>query len=184
MGWPEEWTCIKPISHVKYLQWLMENCSKEARSGEVLRVLRNGNAAEEVSREIGRPVGIPETAVLLSLVCEYANRPDQARVFMACAEALESDVRGVRTSAQASGASHESGHPRQPTREHPDALQALSRLLAHYGKAAWQDGSWENAVPRIAHKMANRVDRLRGLGNGQVPAVVALAWETLTSGSR
>jgi len=65
------------------------------------------------------------------------------------------------------------GHPRR-----------LSRLLAHYGKAAWQDGSWENAVPRIAHKMANRVDRLRGLGNGQVPAVVALAWETLTSGSR
>jgi hypothetical protein len=27
--------------------------------------------------------------------------------------------------------------------------------------------------------VANRVDRLRAIGNGQVPAVVRLAWETL-----
>ena len=43
---------------------------------------------------------------------------------------------------------------------------------------------WWSAEPdvgRVAHGVANRVDRLRGLGNGQVPAVVALAWETLTT---
>jgi hypothetical protein len=28
--------------------------------------------------------------------------------------------------------------------------------------------------------VASRVDKLRCLGNGQVPAVVRLAWETLT----
>jgi hypothetical protein len=28
-----------------------------------------------------------------------------------------------------------------------------------------------------------RVDRLRALGNGQVPAVAALAWQVLTEGS-
>ena len=33
-----------------------------------------------------------------------------------------------------------------------------------------------------ADGMANRMDRLRCLGNGQVPAVVRLAWETLTNG--
>jgi DNA (cytosine-5)-methyltransferase 1 len=45
---------------------------------------------------------------------------------------------------------------------------------------------WWSAEPdvgRVAHGVANRVDRLRGLGNGQVPAVVALAWETLTRAS-
>jgi hypothetical protein len=182
MGWPEKFSCVEPISHVKYLQWLMENCNdEEARVREVLRVLRCGHAAEEVSRTIGRPVGFREAAVLLADLCEHANRPDQAWVFMACAEALESDVRGMWTPAQASGASHKSGHPRQSTREHSDALQALSRLLAHYGKAAWQDGSWENAVPRVARKVADGVDRLKGLGNGQVPAMVPLAWETLTA---
>jgi len=41
--------------------------------------------------------------------------------------------------------------------------------------------SAEPGVGRVAHGVANRVDRLRGLGNGQVPAVVALAWETLTT---
>jgi DNA (cytosine-5)-methyltransferase 1 len=181
MGWPANWSCTEPISHVQYLQWLMENCNdEETRGREVLRVLRCGHAAEEVSRTVGRPVGFREAAVLFADVCQHANRPDQARVFMACAEAPESDVRGVQTSAQASGASHESGHPRQPTGEHPDALQALSRLLAHYGKAAWQDGSWENAVPRVANKVAARVDRLRCTGNGQVPGAAAMAWRILS----
>ena len=182
MGWPKNWTCLDNISHVEYLQWLMENCDdEETRGREVLRVLRCGHVAEEVSRSIGRPIGIQQAAVLLADVCQHANRPDQARILMACAETLESDVRGMRTPAQAAGTSHQPGHQGQPTREHPDALQALSRLLAHYGKAAWQDGSWENAVPRVANKVAHRVDRLRCLGNGQVPAVVRLAWETLFS---
>jgi len=46
-----------------------------------------------------------------------------------------------------------------------------------------RNGWWsaEPDVGRVAHGVADRVDRLRGLGNGQVPAVVALAWETLTT---
>ena len=39
----------------------------------------------------------------------------------------------------------------------------------------------EPAVGRVAYVVANRVDRLRGLGNGQVPAVAALAWRTLSA---
>jgi DNA (cytosine-5)-methyltransferase 1 len=39
----------------------------------------------------------------------------------------------------------------------------------------------EPDVGRVAHGVAARVDRLRALGNGQVPAVAALAWQTLTS---
>lgn len=44
-------------------------------------------------------------------------------------------------------------------------------------------GDWwrsEPAVGRVAHGVAARVDRLRCLGNGQVPAVVPLAWHLLT----
>ena len=37
----------------------------------------------------------------------------------------------------------------------------------------------EPDVGRVAHRVAARVDRLRCIGNGQVPAVVKLAWETL-----
>jgi DNA (cytosine-5)-methyltransferase 1 len=40
-------------------------------------------------------------------------------------------------------------------------------------------GLWtsEPGVGRMAHGVANRVDRLKALGNGQVSAVVKLAWE-------
>jgi len=34
-------------------------------------------------------------------------------------------------------------------------------------------------LDRVAHGVAHRVDRLKAIGNGQVPAVVELAWRTL-----
>jgi DNA (cytosine-5)-methyltransferase 1 len=37
----------------------------------------------------------------------------------------------------------------------------------------------EPAVGRVAHGVANRVDRIKALGNGQVPAVVRAAWGIL-----
>jgi DNA (cytosine-5)-methyltransferase 1 len=37
----------------------------------------------------------------------------------------------------------------------------------------------ESGVGRVAHGVAHRVERLKAIGNGQVPAVAALAWETL-----
>jgi DNA (cytosine-5)-methyltransferase 1 len=39
----------------------------------------------------------------------------------------------------------------------------------------------EPDVGRVAHGVASRVDQLRCLGNGQVPAVAALAWRMLNS---
>jgi len=44
--------------------------------------------------------------------------------------------------------------------------------------AAERGGWWETEpdVGRVAHGVASRVDRLACLGNGQVPAVVRLAW--------
>jgi DNA (cytosine-5)-methyltransferase 1 len=43
-----------------------------------------------------------------------------------------------------------------------------------------QAGPTESRLGRVAHGMAHRVDRLRAVGNGQVPAVVAAAWLLLT----
>lgn len=39
----------------------------------------------------------------------------------------------------------------------------------------------EPDVGRVANGVASRVDRLKALGNGQVPAVAALAWQILTA---
>jgi DNA (cytosine-5)-methyltransferase 1 len=48
-------------------------------------------------------------------------------------------------------------------------------------------GGWwrsEPAVGRVADGVASRVDRLTAIGNGQVPAVAALAWRTLMAAHR
>jgi DNA (cytosine-5)-methyltransferase 1 len=50
--------------------------------------------------------------------------------------------------------------------------------------AWWRHDPADQAEPnvgRVAHGVAARVDRLRCIGNGQVPAVAALAWRTLTN---
>jgi DNA (cytosine-5)-methyltransferase 1 len=47
-------------------------------------------------------------------------------------------------------------------------------------------GSWwltEPSVGRVAHGVAARVDRLKAIGNGQVPSVAATAWKLLTEDS-
>lgn len=37
----------------------------------------------------------------------------------------------------------------------------------------------ESRLGRMAHGVANRVDRLKAIGNGQVPLVAATAWRIL-----
>ncbi len=49
--------------------------------------------------------------------------------------------------------------------------------------AADRRGTWWSTEPelgRVADGVAHRVDRLRAIGNGQVPAVAALAWRLLS----
>ena len=56
----------------------------------------------------------------------------------------------------------------------------------HHSGGSSTDGSrewWatEPSVGRVAHGVAHRVDRLKAIGNGQVPACAAAAWRLLTS---
>lgn len=51
------------------------------------------------------------------------------------------------------------------------------------GRNGFEHASWwptEPDVGRVANGMAARVDRLKAIGNGQVPRVAATAWEILT----
>jgi DNA (cytosine-5)-methyltransferase 1 len=50
---------------------------------------------------------------------------------------------------------------------------------ADAGRPGWWE--FEPDVGRVADGVASRMDRLRCIGNGQVPGVVRLAWRTLTT---
>lgn len=182
MGWPRKWTALEPMNRNEYIAWLMGfSHDEKRRDAEALRMLRKGNDAPQIRKAAGGYEHISEAPVLLAQLCEYANGPDQARVFVEGAETPEGILRMLRIQASQTGASHRSGQAEQRPVEHSDSVQALPRLLAHYGEKAWQDGSWENATPRVAFGVARRVDRLKAIGNGQVPAAAALAWRVLFS---
>lgn len=78
------------------------------------------------------------------------------------------------------------GHDLPEARREGKAGPPPAAGLPHGEGAQWgSGGSWYEAQPSVgcvADGVANRVDRLRALGNGQVPAVAALAWKTLTQG--
>lgn len=55
--------------------------------------------------------------------------------------------------------------------------------VAGLGKSCWpKPRQWESEpdLGRVAHGVAARMDRLKAIGNGQVPAVVELAWKALS----
>lgn len=56
--------------------------------------------------------------------------------------------------------------------------QRVQAVVEIGGNPGWW--STEPDVGRVAHGVAARLDRLKAIGNGQVPAVVALAWRELT----
>ena len=66
--------------------------------------------------------------------------------------------------------------------EQPDGLANPDREQAKRTAEPRQERNSGNPEPqlgRVAHGVAHRVDRLKAIGNGQVPAVAALAWRAL-----
>jgi DNA (cytosine-5)-methyltransferase 1 len=112
-------------------------------------------------------------------------------------------IRGeVLADAQCTGLEGHRGIPGNPQKPELGDNGASDAPVAHADgvhrrtRARWQDGaqacysgatedaSWwgiEPDVGRVANGVANRVDRLRAIGNGQVPAVAAAAWVLLSA---
>lgn len=167
-----------------------------ANGPQAVRALRDCHGALAIQREIRGRGGVSPEAVLLTYLRKLEERTtDEARVQLARSEASEEEVRGLRARQEPARAPHRSGPCEQLGREHSDTLQVLSRLLAHDAEAAWVEYSrtyaravfgpdWELGLARVAHGVPDRVDRLRAIGNGVVPAQAAAAfvelWEALT----
>ena len=55
--------------------------------------------------------------------------------------------------------------------------------LAEGLHAPWSDG-WEDGTHRVTTETKNRANRLKAIGNGQVPQAAVLAWKTLMDKSK
>jgi DNA (cytosine-5)-methyltransferase 1 len=85
---------------------------------------------------------------------------------------------GYSTDIGDDGAQKPVAHPDRSQRQRDERPIGSTPQRADLGITDW----WkvEPDVGRVAHGVASRVDRLRCIGNGQVPEVVRLAWRTLT----
>lgn len=76
------------------------------------------------------------------------------------------------------------GWPLGWTSLEPLPLDVVSTWQVQTGIGAWWESDpsedEENPVPRVAVGVARRGKRLHGLGNGQVPVCVVMAWQLLT----
>ena len=63
-------------------------------------------------------------------------------------------------------------------RQRDERTERIGEKHANPSRTSWWTS--EPNVGRVAHGLASRVDRLKAIGNGQVPAVAALAWQILS----
>ena len=145
--------------------------AESRRSVEVLRELWNPIISKTLWGAIGGFDRLQKAEILFSLVREYQKSPDEARLLMESEEALKGFVRGLWMQGALTGSPCRQRQKEQRAEEHSDALQVLSRLLAHNSQENWQISCWEDGIPRVSRGIESRVDRLKALGNSIVPQV-------------
>jgi hypothetical protein len=170
MGWPRNWTSLDPCCTVCFDEWRLAHGQGEhgtatgTEEDQAQGGMRNvwwENDPSEASQGRGLPEQCDEQRddSLPGLPHEGASLERD----MGAREGAGGDLQDMRGSIPACQAS-----PVEPLRE--------TGVPGRERKAC----SCQEVVPRVAGDVPSRVDRLKAIGNGQVPAVVRLAWETLS----
>lgn len=174
MGWPKGWSSLESIDKGEFHEWLKGFGAKD------LSTLRSGVREAQDQWSPGGCGCIQSPKVLQSDLCEQPQAPQTlGDTPLSSEEAQEVFLRSVRADGISTCPSCRRQSREQQAGEYSDTVCLLPQFSSRYGRSAWLDGSWENAIPRIATGIVHRVDRLKALGNGQVPAVVAAAWHVL-----
>jgi len=200
--WPQTIQCIRDI-RPRYA--LLENVSGLLNSGYFPEILRSLAQARYDAKWIvlgADDVGAPHRrkrlwikATMADTKSEQCNVSDNhTGVSMEREQVSESgdSSRSGRMAATSSIRLEEHGHSQaedviERGKEVPNTSSERLEGWESSGRESEEHSSssgscWWSTEPnvgRVAHGLASRVDRLKALGNGQSPAVVAAAWEIL-----
>ena len=141
----------------------------ESEVADASRIECKSGAGGRRIRQGGAPLGYVADA----LRDGNGRRPTEA--IQAHGGSLWAD--GVRGSHEAIDRRKSVADANRSQRERDERTQRSRSEHTHPGGAGW----WESEpdVGRVAHGVASRMDRLKAIGNGQVPACAALAFRTL-----
>jgi len=180
MGFPMGWTCLDPISEIEYKKWLMEMSNGEnKRESEAVRNLRGADGEEKVQRNIGVYGCMEQAEVLRSFVREHKDRYIEVGLAVAGKKVSQEELRMLWHRSETTGSPHRRELQEHGSGKSANTMHLVSQVYPSYGSETWQNGTWESTVNRVETGIKNRVDRLKAIGNAQVPRVVELAWETL-----
>ena len=182
MGFPRGWTDLEPFCNVEWERWL-GGFGNEIQENETenMRTLRDSVWEEKIQRQAGGSGSLSASEILQPEMCEQQETPDMlGNISLESKKAQEESVRSVRNEGETTRPSCGWDSCPQRSCKYSDSMYILPQIYPRYGRTAWLDGSWEDGVARTTCGTANRVSRLKALGNAQVPGVVALAWRLLT----
>jgi hypothetical protein len=176
MGWPRNWTQLAPLTLEAG-----DAFAQDIFGQAVPSVRADVQPQADAERQARGCSDLSAPTVLLSVLCEQSAGGDARCASMAGQEAPEGCLRGVRVHQEAACSPLRPEPIKQRPEQLANALPALPRLLAHNSQEAWASGRFEDAIPRVAVGVTARVDRLKAIGNGQVPQCAAAVWRRLTS---
>jgi len=207
MGWPVSWSSLTPLSHEHFNEWLARTKAGATRiQADILPRMRNqgqpaqtpqgpGQAEQHAGEHCDTMPSMPregtrEEGRLGDGKCSASPLSD-----MRSSVQIEQDAKrqGVQRCLQG-GNGQAVGSEAMGWTEQGEAMHELRKDI-HIHTTASNDMQpvvrehsgppepWWSAepvgVPRVATGIAKRADRLKAIGNGQVPAAAALAWNTL-----
>ena len=207
MNWPVSWSSLTPLSHEHFNEWLARTKAGATRiQADILPRMRNqgqpaqtpqgpGQAEQHAGEYCDTVPSMPregtrEEGRLGEGKCSASPLSD-----MRSSVQIEQDAKrqGVQRFLQG-GNGQAVGSEAMGWTEQGEAMHELRKDI-HIHTTASKDMQpvvrehsgppepWWSAepvgVPRVATGIAKRADRLKCIGNGQVPQVAALAWNTL-----
>jgi DNA (cytosine-5)-methyltransferase 1 len=113
------------------------------------------------------------------------NNPTTSRQSEYCGETharAETKRLGMGSEPIPNSTSYELGKHREPPTIAVPSGSRGNNTPREIEDVCWQWWAVEPRLGRVADGVANRLDRLKAIGNGQVPAVAATAWHRLTKG--